>query len=81
MNNQRTLQEEKRIKEKTIIIKTGKKYYKNDKKKLHKNFLDMQVNEQMPIKLSKENYYQNNISEVNNSFHNSNLYELIPQYS
>ena len=81
MNNQRTLQEEKRIKEKTIIIKTGKKYYKNDKKKLYKNFLDMQVNEQMPIKLSKENYYQNNISEVNNSFHNSNLYELIQQYS
>ena len=81
MNNQRTLQEEKRIKEKTIIIKTGKKYYKNDKKKLYKNFLDMQVNEQMPIKLSKENYYQNNISEENNSFHNSNLYELIQQYS
>ena len=81
MNNQRTLQEEKRIKEKTIIIKTGKKYYKNDKKKLYKNFLDMQVNEQKPIKLSKENYYQNNISEVNNSFHNSNLYELIQQYS
>ena len=46
-----------------------------------KIFLDMKVNEQMPIKLSKENYYQNNISEVNNSFHNSNLYELIPQYS
>ena len=51
MNNQRILQEEKRIKEKTIIIKTGKKYYKNDKKKLYKNFLDMQVNEQKPIKL------------------------------
>ena len=81
MNNQRTLQEEKRIKEKTIIIKTGKKYYKNNKKKLYKNFLDMQVNEQKQIKLSKENYYQNNISEENNSFHNSNLYELIQQYS
>ena len=46
-----------------------------------KIFLDMKVNGQMPIKLSKENYYQNNISEVNNSFHNSNLYELIQQYS
>ena len=46
---------------------------KMGKKKLYKNFLDMKVNEQMPIKLSKENYYQNNISEVNNSFHNSNL--------
>ena len=41
----------------------------------------MQVNEQISIKLTIENYYQNNISEANNSLHNSNLYELIPQYS
>ena len=41
----------------------------------------MQVNEQIPIKLSKENFYQNNMDNSNNSFHNSNLYETIPQYS
>ena len=51
------------------------------KKKLYKNFLDMQVNEQIPIKLSKENFYQNNNKEDNIYFRNSNLYDLMPQYS
>ena len=83
MNQQRALQEEQRIKDSQRLsqLKQEEKYYENEKKKLYKNFLDMQVNEQIPIKLSKENYYQNNIKEANNSFHNSNLYELIPQYS
>ena len=83
VNKQRALQEEKRIKENERLsqLKQEEKYYENEKKKLYRNFLDMQVNEQIPIKLSKENYYQNNMDNSNNSFHNSNLYETIPQYS
>ena len=83
MNKQRALQEEKRIKENERLsqLKQEEKYYENEKKKLYRNFLDMQVNEQIPIKLSKENFYQNNMDNSNNSFHNSNLYETIPQYS
>ena len=83
MNKQRALQEEKRIKENERLsqLKQEEKYYENEKKKLYRNFLDMQVNEQIPIKLSKENYYQNNMDNSNNSFHNSNLYETISQYS
>ena len=83
MNKQRALQEEKRIKENERLsqLKQEEKYYENEKKKLYRNFLDMQVNEQIPIKLSKENFYQNHLDNSNNSFHNSNLYETIPQYS
>ena len=83
VNKQRALQEEKRIKENERLsqLKQEEKYYENEKKKLYRNFLDMQVNEQIPIKLSKENFYQNNMDNANNSFHNSNLYETIPQYS
>ena len=83
MNKQRALQEEKRIKENERLsqLKQEEKYYENEKKKLYKNFLDMQVNEQIPIKLSKENYYQNDKNNTQNTFHNSNLYDTIPQYS
>ena len=83
MNKQRALQEEKRLKENERLsqLKQEEKYYENEKKKLYRNFLDMQVNEQIPIKLSKENYYKSNMDNPNNSFHNSNLYETIPQYS
>ena len=83
MNKQRALQEEKRIEEseKLSQLKQQEKYYENEKKKLYKNFLDMQVNEQIPIKLSKENYYQNNVINRQNSFQNSDLYDTIPQYS
>ena len=42
----------------------------------------MQVNEQIAIKLSKENYDQNNIiNSQNNNFHNSKLYDSVPQYT
>ena len=80
LNKQRALLEEKRIKENERLsqLKQEEKYIENEKKKLYKNFLDMQVNEQIPIKLSKENYDLNNSST---SFHNSNLYDTIPQYS
>ena len=83
MNKQRALQEEKRIKENERLsqLKQEEKYYENEKKKLYRNFLDMQVNEQIPIKLSKENFYQNNNKEDNIYFRNSNLYDLMPQYS
>ena len=83
MNKQRALQEEQRIKESQRLsqLKQEEKFYENEKKKLYKNFLDMQVNEQIPIKLSKENFYQNNNKEDNIYFRNSNLYELMPQYS
>ena len=83
MNKQRALQEEQRIKEsqKLSQLKQEEKFYENEKKKLYKNFLDMQVNEQIPIKLSKENFYQNNNKEDNIYFRNSNLYDLMPQYS
>ena len=83
MNKQRALQEEERIKESQRLsqLKQEEKFYENEKKKLYKNFLDMQVNEQIPIKLSKENFYQNNIKEDNIYFRNSNLYDLMPQYS
>ena len=80
LNKQRALLEEKRIKENERLsqLKQEEKYIENEKKKLYKNFLDMQVNEQIPIKLSKENYDLNNSST---SFHDSNLYDTIPQYS
>ena len=80
LNKQRALLEEKRIKENERLsqLKQEEKYIENEKKKLYKNFLDMQVNEQIPIKLSKENYDLNNSSA---SFHDSNLYDTIPQYS
>ena len=83
MNKQRALQEENRIKENERLsqLKQEEKYFENEKKKLYKNFLDMQVNEQIPIKLSKENYYNNNINDSTINFHNSDLYETIPQYS
>ena len=83
MNKQRALQEEQRIKESQRLsqLKQEEKFYENEKKKLYKNFLDMQVNEQIPIKLSKENFYQNNNKEDNIYFRNSNLYDLMPQYS
>ena len=83
LNKQRALLEEKRIKENERLsqLKQEEKYIENEKKKLYKNFLDMQVNEQIPIKLSKENYYQNDINNSSVSFHDSNLYEQIPQYS
>ena len=80
LNKQRALLEEKRIKENERLsqLKQEEKYIENEKKQLYKNFLDMQVNEQIPIKLSKENYDLNNSST---SFHDSNLYDTIPQYS
>jgi len=84
MNKQREIQEEKRIEEseKLSQLKQQEKYLENEKKKLYKNFLDMQVNEQIPIKLSKENFEQNNIiNSQNNNFHNSKLYDSVPQYS
>ena len=84
MNKQREIQEEKRIEEseKLSQLKQQEKYLENEKKKLNKNFLDMQVNEQIPIKLSKENFEQNNIiNSQNNNFHNSKLYDSVPQYS
>ena len=83
LNKQRALLEEKRIaeNEKLSQLKQEEKYFENEKKKLYKNFLDMQVNEQIPIKLSKENYYQNDINNSSVSFHDTNLYEQIPQYS
>ena len=83
MNKQRVFQEEQRIKESQRLsqLKQEEKFYENEKKKLYKNFLDMQVNEQIPIKLSKENFYQNNNKEDNIYFRNSNLYDLMPQYS
>ena len=84
MNKQREIQEEKRIEEseKLSQLKQQEKYLENEKKKLYKNFLDMQINEQIPIKLSKENFEQNNIiNSQNNNFHNSKLYDSVPQYS
>ena len=84
MDKQREIQEEKRIEEseKLSQLKQQEKYLENEKKKLYKNFLDMQVNEQIPIKLSKENFEQNNIiNSQNNNFHNSKLYDSVPQYS
>ena len=84
MDKQREIQEEKRIEEseKLSQLKQQEKYLENEKKKLYKNFLDMQINEQIPIKLSKENFEQNNIiNSQNNNFHNSKLYDSVPQYS
>ena len=83
LNKQRALLEEKRIKENERLsqLKQEEKYIENEKKKLYKNFLDMQVNEQIPIKLSKENYYKKDISNLSTSFHDTNLYDQIPQYS
>ena len=83
LNKQRALLEEKRIEENERLsqLQQEEKYYETQKKKMYKNFLDMQVNEQIPIKLSKENYYKKDINDLSTSFHDSNLYDQIPQYS
>ena len=53
----------------------------NEKKKLYRDYLDRQVHEQVPIKLSMENYDENNIINSQTSFKNMQLYDTVPQYS
>ena len=83
MNQQRTLEELKRIEEREKIYNYEKqeKTYEDERKKEYKEYLDRQVQEQFPIKLWKENYNQNNFIENNNFFRNKNLYSSAPNFS
>jgi hypothetical protein len=83
MNKQRALQEEKRIEESERLSQLEKqeKLYENEKKKLYRDYLDRQVNQQIPIKLSMENYDENNVINSQTSFKNTQLYDAVPHYS
>ena len=83
MNKQRALQEEKRIEESERLSQLEKqeKLYENEKKKLYRDYLDRQVNRQIPIKLSMENYDENNVINSQTSFKNTQLYDAVPHYS
>ena len=83
MNKQRALQEEKRIEEskKLSQLEKQEKFFENEKKKLYRDYLDRQVHEQIPIKLSMENYDENNIINSQTSFQNTQLYDSVPHYS
>ena len=83
MNKQRVLQEEKRIEESQRLSQLEKqeKFFENERKKLYKDYLDRQVHQQIPIKLSMENYDENNIINSQTSFKNIQLYDTVPHYS
>ena len=83
MSKQRSLQEEKRIEESQRLsqLKRQEKILENEKKKMYKNYLDRQVLQQIPIKLSKENYDEKNVINSQTSFKNMQLYDSVPHYS
>ena len=83
LNKQRMLQEEKRIEENQRLsaLEKQEKMFENERKKLYRNYLDRQVHEQIPIKLSMENYDENNIINSQTSFKNMQLYDTVPHYS
>ena len=83
VNKQRVLQEEKRIEENQRLSQLEKqeKLFENERKKLYRDYLDRQVHEQIPIKLSMENYDENNIINSQTSFKNIQLYDTVPHYS
>ena len=83
MSKQRALQEEKRMEEnmKLFQLEKQEKIYENEKKKLYKDFLDRQVHQQIPIKLSMENFDENNVIDSQTSFKNIQLYDKVSHYS
>ena len=83
MNKQRMLQEEQRIEENKRLSQLEKqeKFFENEKKKLYRDYLDRQVHEQIPIKLSMENFDENNVINSQTSFKNMQLYDNVPHYS
>ena len=83
MNKQRMLQEEKRIEESERLFQLEKqeKIFENEKKKLYRDYLDKQVHQQIPIKLSMENYDENNVVNSQTTFKNMKLYDAVPHYS
>ena len=83
LNKQRVLQEEKRVEENQRLSQLEKqeKFFENEKKKLYKDYLDRQVHEQIPIKLSMENYDENNVKNSQTTFKNMKLYDNVPHYS
>ena len=83
LNKQRVFQEEKRIEESQRLSQLEKqeKFFENEKKKMYKDYLDRQVHEQIPIKLSLENYDEKNIINSQTTFKNKKLYDNVPHYS
>ena len=81
LTKQRLMQEEKRIEEsqKLSELRKQEKLYENERKKLYKDYLDKQIQDQIPIKFSKENYNQITDNQIN--FKNNELYDSIPHYS
>ena len=83
MNQQRTLEELKRIEEREKIYNYEKqeKSFENEKKREYREYLDRQIKEQFPIKLWKENYNEKNF--VNNTpfFKDRSLYSSAPHFS
>ena len=82
MNKQRTIEELKRIEEREKMYNYEKqeKSYENEKKREYKEYLDRQIQEQIPIKLWKENYNERNFVN-NNLFKDKNLYSSAPYFS
>ena len=83
LNKQRILQEEKRIEESQRLsaLEKEEKMFENERKKLYRDYLDRQVQDQIPIKLSMENYDEKNIINSQTSFKNNELYDTVPHYS
>jgi hypothetical protein len=77
------LQEEQRIEEskKLSELEKQEKFFENERKKMYRNYLDRQIHEQIPIKLSMEKYDERNILNSQNLFKDSQLYDTVPHYS
>ena len=82
-NKERAIQEEKRFEENQRLLNLEKeeRLMDNEKKKLYKDLLDRQIQQQIPIKLSNEKYDEKNIENSHSSFRNKGLYDTVPQYS
>ena len=80
---QRALQEEKRNEraQQLYNLEKEEKFFDDERKRLYKNFLQKQMQEKIPIKLSNEKYDENNMRNYGNNFRNVVLYDSIPHYS
>ena len=82
-NQQRTMEELKRIEERERLYNFEKqeKLFENEKKKIYKEYLDRQVKENFPIKLWKENYNEKNFVKNTPFFKDRSLYSSAPHFS
>ena len=82
-SKQRVFQEEKRMEESQRLneLQRQEKMLDNERKKMYKDYLDRQIHDQIPIKLSMENYDENNVINSQTNFKDNELYDSVPHYS